>query len=440
MIEPYWTSDCGRAIVYVGDCRKILPQLQQEQFHAVVTDPPYELTSDTSTKRSAFPGRYSGTNGEKRGFMGQKWDGTGVAFDPITWSAVLRVAKPGAHLLSFGGTRTYHRMVCAIEDSEWIVREMIMWCYSQGFPKSLDISKQIDKMHGAERQVVGKSDSGLGAGQFTKQSGLDSGYGHGVEYDVTVPATEDAKIWSGWGTSLKPSVEPICVARKPMETDTARNMLEHGCGGLNIDGCRVGTEQVGWGGANGFTNTHEASKQVVGRWPSNLAHDGSEEVVDLFPQSSSTRQEVTSKPGVVYGNDKGLPSHTGVYGFNDNGSVARMFYTAKADENDRPHGKDSTVHPTVKPQSLMVWLVRLVCPRGGIILDPFMGSGSTGVAALTEGMKFVGIEQSKDYADIAVGRLKLALQTAPTMVELVTRAAVNTEEDTPPPAKKLRLK
>ncbi len=384
-IRPYWSSDCGRATIYVGDCQEVLPKLGPEQFHAVVTDPPYEL-----------------------GFMGKQWDNTGVAFDINTWAKIFFVGKPGAHLLAFGGTRMWHRMAVAIEDAGWEYRDTLMWVYGSGFSKSMDVSKQIDKMYGAERKVVAKSTAGLGDGQFTKKNGLDAGYGYGSEYEITEPATDDAKRWSGWGTALKPAYEPIVMARKPFDDTTAKCVLEHGTGAINIDGCRVGEtggvvsygepsrlNQV-YGDGMGGTKFVDGNK---GRFPANLMTDGSEE------------------------------------------QLSRYFYTAKADDSDRPHGKGAdTVHPTVKPQSLCTYLVRLVCPKGGIVLDPFMGSGSTGVAALTEGMKFVGVEQSQEYADIAIGRLKLALQAAPPSVELKTREVVDTRVGKLPPPKKLRGK
>lgn len=446
-LTPYWRSECGRATVYVGDCREVLAQLDPDQFHAVVTDPPYELTSEAATRRSSFPGRHAGGSGENRGFMGHKWDGTGVAFDPVTWENVLRAAKPGAHLLAFGGTRTWHRMACAIEDAGWSIRETLGWIYGSGFTKSHNISKAIDKIHGVDREVVGPGSAALSQGQFNARETGAGGYGYGAEYDVTAPATEDAKRWDDWGTSLKPAFEPIVMARKPFNGSTAQNTLEHGCGGLNIGACRVGTElrvngTIGRCGSDGcrFKAGESATESVVsGRWPANIIHDGSDEVLAVFPDSKSQRSVVTSTPDSVYGAVTGLPSHTGVYGYDDSGSAARYFYTAKADSSDRPHSKGETIHPTVKPQSLMIWLVRLVCVRGGAVLDPFMGSGSTGCAALSEGMNFVGVEQSEEYADIAVGRLKLALQSAPPPVELRTRELVNTTKGSIPTPKKLRL-
>jgi DNA modification methylase len=347
--------------------------------------------------------------------------------------AMLRVAKPGAHLLSFGGTRMWHRMACAVEDAGFDIRDTVMWVYGSGFPKSHDVSKGIDKMMGAERAANGAVTDRRGDGTVY-------GIGHSGALTSNEPITDAARQWNGWGTALKPSHEPVVLARKPIPGTVAQCVLEHGTGGLNIDGCRVGVDGgckyiPGTGGFDAGTvnalgghlnSVRSPNAKGLGRWPANLIHDGSDEVVGLFPQSTSTRQEVTSNPGTIYGAGKGLPSHTGIYGFNDSGSAARFFYTTKADADDRPHGKGAVSHPTVKPLDLCCYLVRLVCALGGTVLDPFMGSGSTGCAAIAEGMRFVGIEQSKEYADIAVGRIKLAL------------AAKGGVQNTPPPPKKLR--
>lgn len=368
---PYWQSGCGRAIVYVGDCRDVMIQMDPNQFHTVVTDPPYEL-----------------------GFMGHAWDSTGVAYDPRTWTGAMHVTKPGAHLLSFGGTRIWHRMACAVEDAGWEIRDTVMWVYGSGFPKGQNVSAAIDKILGFERKEVGKSHCGLGAGQFTQAVGVNGGYGFKNEFAVTEPATDAARQWNGWNTQLKPAIEPIVLARKPMSDTVAQCVLDHGTGALNIDRCKIGTtggqttrriksKTSSGSGVYQFNNGEVGSqtmnggfikKQVDGRHPANLIHDGGNEVVNLLPNDA-----------------------------------ARFFYSAKADSDDRPHGKGATVHPTVKPLDLMQYLVRLVCAPGGWVLDPFMGSGSTGCAAIAEGMRFVGIEQSQEYADIAVGRLVLAL-------------------------------
>ena len=377
-LQPYWRSECGRATIYLGDCREVLPQLEPEQFYAVVTDAPYEL-----------------------GFMGKRWDGTGVAYDLKTWKSILQVAKQGAHLLSFGGSRTYHRMTCAIEDAGWEIRDCIMWVYGTGYPKSMDVSKAIDKELGAERCKVRTPMSpngnvmmdGIGAKRPWKELAKEVGY---HEHDSDEPVTEEAKEWHGWGTCIKPSYEPVVLARKPLEGTVAQCVMANGTGALHIDACRVGTtgEDVARvmqpkglsgnniynfgrgeeGGICPFMQGGIVKTTKDGRWPANLIHDGSDEVLRLLKEGAE-----------------------------------RFFYTPKASDDDRPHGKGGTIHPTVKPLDLMRYLVRLVCVRGGKVLDPFCGSGSTGAAAVLEGMEFVGVELSKEYADLAVGKIRLAL-------------------------------
>lgn len=377
-LQPYWKSECGQAAIYLGDCREILLQLEPEQFHAVVTDPPYEL-----------------------GFMSKRWDGTGVAYDLKTWKSILQVAKQGAHLLSFGGSRTYHRMTCAIEDAEWEIRDCIMWVYGTGYPKSMDVSKAIDKELGAERRKTRTPMSpngnvmmdGIGSKRPWKELAKEVGY---HEHDSDDPVTEESKEWYGWGTALKPTYEPVVLARKPLEGTVAQCVMANGTGALNVDACRVGTtggdiirevsRKISSGsGVYKFNDDSKPSSHMNGeftkitkdgRWPANLIHDNSDEVVRLFREGAE-----------------------------------RFFYTPKAGEDDRPHGKNGVIHPTVKPLDLMRYLVRLVCVRGGRVLDPFCGTGSTGVAAVLEGMEFVGVELSKEYADLAVGKIKLALES-----------------------------
>lgn len=418
VIEPYWKSECGLVTIYLGDCREVLPRLQAEQFHAVVTDPPYELK-----------------------FMNKGWDGSGVAYDVRTWEAVLRVALPGAHLLSFGGSRTYHRMACAIEDAEWEIRDCVMWLYFNGYPKSMDIGKAIDKKLGAKRQQIRTPMSPnsnvmmdkIGATRPWKEAAKVAGY---HEHDDDEPVTEAAKEWHGWGTTLKPAYEPVVLARKALSGTAAECVMEHGAGGLNIDACRVGTtgqdvtrviesKESSGSGVYNFNRANQGSEsmsggftktQKDGRWPANLIHDGSDEVVGMFPQVSSSRgtSALPKKPGDSLGEDHGNSDHEPTTrGYDDDGSAARFFYSPKADDSDRPHGKGAVVHPTVKPLDLMRYLVRLTCVRGGRVLDPFMGSGSTLCAAVLEGMYCVGVELSQEYADIAIGKIKLALESAP---------------------------
>jgi DNA modification methylase len=423
-ITPYWQSECGRASVYIGKCENIAPLLASEQFHAVVTDPPYELA-----------------------FMGRKWDSTGIAYSVPMWESILRVAKPGAHLLSFGGTRTWHRVACAVEDAGWEMRDTIMWVYGSGFPKSHDVSKAIDKLYGVsdKREVTSSYDTGIGGITYNGGRGQWNG-----KITHSEGFTEEAKQWHGWGTALKPAVEPIIVARKPMTDTVAQCVLEHGTGGINVDGCRVGMEarQSMTGGMGRKANPvygkfARTDVEVIdtnkGRWPANLVHDCSEEVLALFPESksSSAVMPLPLTPGDSVGEVHGDVGRSTLRGHDDGGSAARFFYSAKADKDDRPHGKDATIHPTVKPLDLMRWLVRLVCVPGGTVLDPFTGSGSTGCAVVLEGMRFVGIEQSQEYADITVGRLKLALAErgsgTPPAPGQVQRA-----DSRPPVPKKLR--
>lgn len=407
--------------ILTGDCRDVLKTLPEASVDSIVTDPPYEL-----------------------GFMGKGWDSTGIANDPAMWAECLRVLKPGGHLLAFSGTRTYHRMACAIEDAGFEIRDQIGWVYGSGFPKSLDVSKAIDKAAGAEREVIaaGKPVKRMipGADQNATGSWIKD---NGREFvpTVTEPATDAARRWAGWGTALKPAWEPICVARKPLIGTVAENVLTHGTGALNIDGCRVPTDDDLNGGAyaevggrsesqslHGGTGMNVAGKTVgrdfvqpSGRWPANLIHDGSEEVLQAFPdapghQADESRTAPSSKTNNVYGrmNRVGEPSadsdNDGVVGFKmkpgarrlDSGSAARFFYCAKADKADRGEGN---THPTVKPADLMRYLCRLVTPRGGTVLDPFAGSGSTLLAADREGFDAIGIEMNPQYAEMARRRI-----------------------------------
>jgi len=349
-----------RARILVGDCRESMATLDAESVDAVVCDPPYEL-----------------------GFMGRKWDASGIAYDLEVWRQALRVLKPGGHLLAFSGSRTYHRMACAIEDAGFDVRDQIMWLYGSGFPKSHDVSKAIDKAAG----VAFESRPASGVGFM----GPDGPGGYNVtknQLSRTGESTDDARRWSGWGTALKPAHEPICMARKPLTGTVAANVLRYGTGAINVDGCRVQTDEElrravgGWqteyvGGEQKPINTFDLYPDgILGRWPANVLHDGSDEATE---------------------------------GLRD---AARYFYTAKASGEDRDEmigDVPKNVHPTVKPTDLMRYLVRMVTPPGGLVLDPFTGSGSTGRAAMLEGMRFVGCELSPEYAEIARARIRFTL-------------------------------
>lgn len=499
------------------DCVAGMRLFPDDHFDSVVCDPPYEL-----------------------GFMGKSWDASGIAYSVEMWREALRVLKPGGHLLAFSGSRTYHRMTCAIEDAGFEVRDQIMWVYGSGFPKSLDVSKAIDKAGGdalawrkfsaayaaaveasslthsdvdrvlgikssscywartdhrggmpprhhweqvrallalpsefarlydeAEREVVGHRDRGLSPGSnhvYGEYSG---------DTRITAPATPAAQQWQGWGTALKPAHEPICVARKPLIGTVAANVLQWGTGAINIDACRVGSaggckapadavgHNVGTINALGgnLNSMRSPSVDGLGRWPANLIHDGSDEVLAAFPQAAGQLADAstsdTPRAGQnVYGamrRGRGAEAsadseNEGAVGFKmkpgarrlDAGSAARFFYCAKASKSDRSEGLEgfplkaggmvsntsgqhmtrrdeggapgpvANHHPTVKPTDLMRYLCRLVTPPGGIVMDPFTGSGSTGKAAILEGFSFVGFELSAEYAAIAQARIDAA--------------------------------
>ena len=377
-----------------ADCLEAMKKMPDNCIDAIVTDPPYGLN-----------------------FMGRAWDHgvPGVEF----WKEALRVAKPGAHLLSFGGTRTFHRIACAIEDAGWEVRDCIMWLYGSGFPKSMDISKAIDKNLGQEREkvqgVYGKTSFGL--------INDDSWTSHKTT-DSNIPVSDEAKKWNGWGTCLKPAYEPIIMARKPVEGTIVDNVLKHGTGGINIDECRIPFESEADRKSTGMDrihtskvgalagkveNDHERTtfmpRQTNGRFPANIIHDGSDEVVELFPDNVKGGTWNNTKGARHFENNGKPTEYTNKGSDNSVGSAARFFYCAKASKKERGEGN---VHPTVKPIALMEYLVKLVAPENAIVLDPFMGSGTTGVAAVRLGRGFVGIEKEKEYFDIAERRIENA--------------------------------
>jgi DNA modification methylase len=436
-----------------GDCIEQMKFLPDCSIDSIVTDPPYEL-----------------------GFMNKGWDSSGIAYNVNVWRECFRLLKPGGHLLSFGGTRTYHRMAVAIEDAGFEIRDQINWVYGSGFPKSLDISKAIDKQAGVERKVVGKyQPPGMDKPwNVTKAQSKETDIfvmpNRQDRMNVTAPATPDAIKWNGYGTALKPAHEPIVVARKPIEGTVANNVLKHGCGGLNIDASRISPEvpvnreiysyskcggsSFTVGGGSDGTREYPAQSHLQGRFPANLIHDGSEEVVREFPQTTSGSGDKRSK-GKTYdgwGFKSRLSSGENNTG-GDSGSAARffkscpideadyacLFYCAKASKAERNIGCDGldvkfctskqqnssgrmengqitnnrpkepimkNNHPTVKPLSLMRYLVRLVTPTGGTVLDPFAGSGTTIMAAVQEGFNGIGIEQDADHVEIARCRVE----------------------------------
>ena len=427
--------------VIQGDCLEVLRGMPDNSVDAVVTDPPYGLA-----------------------FMGKRWDYDVPSVD--VWAECLRVLKPGGHLLAFAGTRTQHRMCVRIEDAGFEVRDMIAWVYGQGFPKSLDVSKAIDRMDAseeqerrrlrftawvrstgvtsrqiddatgtnmgghyttaasqpaimtrehleqcrhllgdipewverecdirsvesrnmAEREVVGRR---LGVDSSRSRLGMPGQSNERREFNVTAPATEAARQWSGWGTALKPAMEPITVARKPLSGTVAENVMEWRTGAINVDGAKVDGK----------------------RWPANLIHDGSEEVLVAFPANAGGGFGTAGKPGQrvkqsTCGDGKfGFVGDGRTVGYGDSGSAARFFYCAKASKADRGDGNR---HPTVKPTDLMRYLCRLVTPPGGTVLDPFTGSGSTGRGAILEGFNFIGIEREAEYVEIARARIAQA--------------------------------
>lgn len=455
-------------MIHHGDCLEVVAGMESESVDAIVTDPPYGL-----------------------GFMGKEWD----ALPPgLPWAEqCLRVLKPGGHLLAFGGSRTFHRLAVAVEDAGFEIRDQLQWLYGSGFPKSLDVSKAIDKAAGAERKIVGRektpfrvdnaadrgtSLTGSVNGDFSSQRD-DDGYRY---TEITAPATEDAATWEGWGTALKPAHEPIVLARKPLSGTVASTVLEHGTGALNIDGCRVGDggnlqrpERRGKGSTGGWADYEQepgayGTPDGLGRWPANLVLD--EQAGAMLDAQSGVQTSRASNRGLQYsGRHGGLAQGEaelklgtdGMRGHSDTGGASRFFYSAKTSRAERNAGLDGfeeqrrstqygamgkrrcnvcgtksaapgaggrwpncehddwqwakqeetgikggnakNHHPTVKPIDLMRWLVRLVTPPGGIVLDPFTGSGSTGIAAHLEGMEFIGIEREAEYLAIAEARI-----------------------------------
>lgn len=421
----------GRVHLYAGDCREMLAMLPDKSVDSCVCDPPYHLTSIVKRfgGENASPAKVGKTGAYARasaGFMGKQWDGGDVAFQVETWAAVYRVLKPGAHLVAFSGTRTYHRMACAIEDAGFEIRDQLAWCYGSGFPKSHDVSKAIDRAAGAEREVT--KGGNTKAREF---SGKFDGACSSTRERRDMPATEEAEQWEGWGTALKPAWEPIVLARKPLIGTVAENVLQHGTGALNIDGCRVEGGAKKWESPRGGICLPDAAARAalvdnpLGRWPANLVHDGSEEVLAAFPiaggqKGGGSGGEPSSLVDNVYGDRKRVPF--GILRDDDWGSAARFFYTAKADSDDRLGSK----HPTVKPLDLMQWLVRLVTPRGGVVLDPFAGTGTTGEAAWREGMRAILIEREAEYITDIERRMELAAK--PTKRAAVAKTKNNLDD------------
>ena len=414
-LKPYFEQD--GITIYHGDCREVLPTCGN--FEACVTDPPYGLE-----------------------FMGKGWDRgvPGVDF----WKTVLQALKPGGILFSFGGTRTFHRLTCAIEDAGFEIRDCLSWLYGSGFPKSLDISKAIDKAergvpqggidptspnHGkyksgcSEENPTGRG-FGAGPGQFMKDQGSK----------VTRETGKTAKLWNGWGTALKPAWEPIILAMKPLEGTFAENAQRHGVAGVNVDGGRIPTDD-NWKASTRKpsesigtfkTKTRTTKQNPQGRWPANVVLD--EEAGRIVDDQAGERPPGAwpqNRSGIGYGStSKGVAEIERREG--TKGGASRFFYTAKASHADRGNieysamplfgvaaDEDRNTHPTVKPLSLMTWLLTLAStPTGGRTLDPFMGSGSTLVAAKSLGRVAVGIDIEEKYCEIAVRRLRQEVSLA----------------------------
>lgn len=385
--------------LYLGDCLDVMRGMDAGSVDAVICDPPYGLS-----------------------FMGKGWD-HGVPGAPF-WEAALRVAKPGAMLLAFGGTRTHHRLMCAIEDAGWEIRDCLMWLYGSGFPKSMDISKAIDKAAGAEREVV--SESPFNSRRPNEGDTGNGTYGQGgYKSYITAPATDAAQEWQGWGTALKPAWEPIIMAMKSLDGTFANNALMHGVAGINVDGCRVGDTGARNNGrkrgTNGIYGEIGATVPVdygKGRWPANLLLDEGaaamlDEQVGTLKSGGASRFFYVAKASRADRNEglDRMPEQTR----NGKDYRRKINTSKKSDGGNRGDIPRANHHPTVKPTQLMRYLCKMVTRSNGVILDPFMGSGSTGKAAMLEGFCFAGIELDPGYFAIAQRRIEEAQMQLPLL-------------------------
>lgn len=471
----------GRVRLFRGDCRVALKQIPDNSLDSCCCDPPYALVSivqrfggDASAPAVAQDGSAGVYARASAGFMGKQWDTGETAFAAEFWAEVLRVLKPGGHVLAFSGTRTYHRMAVAIEDAGFEIRDQAAWTYGTGFPKAHDVPKAIEThrfqewldLHPEERaryaklnawakhrdrRHVSKGLRGRIENAFRRRAGVRGAVigheaisndmrnsamlnvgkrGEREEYtrEITDHALDEAAEWDGWKSALKPAWEPIAVARKPLAVPDgkggmraatiAENILHWGVGAFNINACRIDAEKAtGWGGSAGggggtWNESNSGLRQdgearpVDGRYPANILHDGSAEVTSLFPQSivnGTVSDRLSPKTGGIYGNFSGHDARFS--GYEDSGSAARFFFSAKADADDRM----SSGHPTVKPRDLMRWLVRLVTPKGGTVLDPFAGTGPTGEAAFWEGCNAILCEREPEYCEDIARRMKHVL-------------------------------
>jgi len=396
--------------IYNMNCLEGLKLLDDNSIDSIVTDPPYEL-----------------------GFMGKKWDNTGISYNVDLWKECLRVLKPGGHLLSFGGSRTYHRMACAIEDAGFEIRDQIMWVYGSGFPKSRNISKDMDIEVPAApgRKAISKREKVKAESDMLSQWHVQNGYRkdqqslHLAEEGLltttsNIPVSENAIKWDGWGTCLKPAHEPIVVARKPLsEKKVADNVLKWNTGGINIDDCRIelnGDYKSKSNGRPSLTglgdnyNPDNANKpDDVGRFPANIIFD--KEAGRLLDEQSGTlksgKNATRKNPNAKgYHGNWGTGQEMTTYG--DSGGASRFFYCAKSSKKERG---EYNSHPTVKPLSLIKYLVTLVTPLNGICLDPFEGSGTHALSCKELGFNYIGFEMEDAYCEIAMKRIKEAVNT-----------------------------
>lgn len=405
--------------LYEGDCLEVMRQLPGNSVDAVVTDPPYGLSREPDIEE-VLRHWLAGDDYKHRGggFMGKTWDS--FVPGPAVWREVFRVLKPGGHILCFAGTRTVDLMGISLRLGGFEIRDCLQWLYGSGFPKSLDVSKAIDKKLGAEREFICENPNARPNSQ-PKYSldGQNKNFQIRVQ-PITAPATPQAKQWEGWGTALKPAVEPIILARKPLsEATVAENVLKWGTGALNIDGCRIG-ENAGWcyphgRGGKGWGGRESLSRNLTvpisankGRWPANVLLD--EEAAAMLDEQSGIRQGGArpARRGPGTKGYHGWPNGTndGVRIEYESGGASRFFYVAKASRSERTMGgKVENNHPTVKPIKLMRYLCRLITPPGGTVLDPFAGSGTTLLAAIQEGFSAIGIEREPEYCEIIRRRM-----------------------------------
>ena len=377
-----------------GDCIEEMQKLIDDgvQVDSVVTDPPYHLTSIVDRfgkKGSAKPKDKDGLyNRIDKGFMGQEWDGGDIAFQQETWELAYKLLKPGGHLLAFSASRNYHRMAVAIEDAGFEIRDQMMWLYGSGFPKSMNVGKALDKKLGNERVKTGvmKTHSNKGMIDSEERTAIGAGaFGQEVSEEVTIGNSE----WEGWGTALKPAHEPIVMARKPLsEKSIVDNVLKHRTGAINIDECRVEGNDAKYPDTNpDFKDIGRQSKEAIGI-----------DKLSFGQTENAKRKRAEEIP------DGRFPANVMHDGLDTEWS--RYFYCPKASKSERNNSAVKNNHPTVKPQQLMQYLCRMVTPKGGTVLDMFMGSGSTGMAAKDEGFDFIGIEKSKEYFKIAEARIE----------------------------------